>query len=80
MSRYLESRICTYLDGWRSQEFGLRLRFQLALSISRLSDEYIISRGLNLAILSYTYEAYNAGRLQFIEGGDLQRPSLKFEL
>ena len=80
MFRYLVSRICTYLDGWRLQEFGLRRRFPVVLNISRLSDEYTISRGLNLSIFTYTYKAYDACRLQFVEGGNLQWPSLKLEL
>ena len=63
MFRYLVSRICTYLDGWRLQELDLRRRFPVVLSISPLSDEYTISRGLNLLILSYTYKSYDACRL-----------------
>ena len=63
MFRYLVSRICTYLDDWRLQELGLRRRFPVVLSISRLSDEYTISRGLKLSMLSYTYKAYDACRL-----------------
>ena len=75
----LESRICTYLHGWRLEELGLRLRFPVVLRIPRLSDGYPISRGLALSRLSYTYKAYNACRLHFIEGGDLQWPSLELE-
>ena len=80
MFRYIVSRICTYLDGWRLQELGLRRRFPVVPNISRLSDDYTISRGLNLSIFSYTYKTHDTCRLQFVEGGDVQGPSLKLEL
>ena len=60
MFHYLASQIYIYLDGWRLQVLGLRLRFPVMLSISRLSDEYIISCGLKLLMLSYTYKSYDA--------------------
>ena len=72
MFRYLVSQTCTYLDGWRSQALGLRHPFPGARSISPLSDEHEISCDLKLIVLSCTYDAYDAYRLQFVESSDLQ--------